>query len=119
MNLSKNSLKLSLLVGLIGASFALSGCASVMNPTGILFTSTKASTNHPTNTDTGKDGKALGSKKGKACSNTILYLIGMGDSSLKTAAQNGGIKKVHTVDQSNMAILGGAYVKHCTIVTGE
>ena len=69
-----------------------------------------------------KEGKAvgggvIGTKKGRSCSKNIMG-FSSGDSSILTAARNGGITKIATVDSEyeNILFISG---KHCTIVTGE
>ncbi len=68
---------------------------------------------------TGKDGKAVGSKTGKACASSILGLIQTGDMSLAAAAKNGGISKVNSVDISRKALLVSLWSQHCLHVNGE
>lgn len=60
----------------------------------------------------------IGSKMGKACSTSILGLVSMGDSSIATAAKNGGISKVSTVDTEFETVLG-VYGEYCMVVRGE
>jgi len=61
----------------------------------------------------------LGSKQGKATATSILGLIAKGDSSVATAARNGGITKIKTADVHVNSVLLGAYIEVTTIVTGE
>jgi len=97
------------------AVLVLSGCAGLSfasranGPVGI-YSETKANDQITDET--------LTSKTGEACSTSILGLVTTGDSSVPTAAKNGGIKKVVSVDNSFMQVLG-VYAKFCTVVTGE
>ena len=59
-----------------------------------------------------------GSKKGSAKASGILGLYSFGDCSTSTAAANGGITKIRTVDVESYNILG-IYYTYTTIVTGE
>ncbi len=59
-----------------------------------------------------------GSKTGKAECESILGLVATGDCSVGTAAKDGGIKKIKTVDHDIYNILG-VYTRVTTIVTGE
>ena len=58
------------------------------------------------------------SKVGKAETTSIMGLVATGDSSIKTAAANGGIKKIKYVDYEVENILG-IYGKYTTIVYGD
>jgi predicted nucleic acid-binding protein len=44
--------------------------------------------------------------------------VGIGDASIASAAKEGGITKISTVDSDNFSVLG-IYATNCTIVTGE
>ncbi len=60
----------------------------------------------------------VGDLEGKACSRNILFLIPLGlDSSIYTAAKNGGISEISTVDQTSF--ISGLYNQSCTIVHGN
>ena len=62
---------------------------------------------------------SIGPKVGQASGNTFLNaLYFWADFSIKTAAQNGGIKKISTVDVKKSDILG-IIQTYTTIVTGE
>lgn len=65
-----------------------------------------------------EQGMGPGSKSGGAEAMGILGLIAMGDCSVEKAAQNGGIKKIHTIDYKYFNVLGILY-KWNTQVTGE
>jgi hypothetical protein len=57
------------------------------------------------------------SKVGKAKAEGILF-FGHGDASIKAAAANGDISKIHHVDSKTMNILG-LYSEYTTVVYGE
>lgn len=59
-----------------------------------------------------------GRKTGEATATTILGLVANGDASIETAAKNGGITQIMTVDHRSYSILG-IYATFTTIVTGE
>ncbi len=62
---------------------------------------------------------AVGDKVGMSSGTCYLTLFCFGaDWSLRTAAQNGGIKKIATVDYKQSNVLG-IIITHETIVTGE
>lgn len=64
-------------------------------------------------------GNAIGSKVGTASATGYLGVLFFGaDASIKTAAKNGGITKISTVDLKQKSILG-LIVTYETIVTGE
>lgn len=63
-------------------------------------------------------GLPTGDKTGKACSQNILGIIAMGDSTLDKAMEDGGITKVSYVDYSYMQFVG-VYGEVCTIVNGS
>ena len=64
------------------------------------------------------DGKiASGSKEGKACATSWMGVFAMGDATVETAAKNGGIKRVKSVEALvNARIIMGTF---CTIVRGD
>jgi uncharacterized protein YceK len=64
---------------------------------------------------------AVGSKVGEATGKINFYgsLGGNADYSLQTAAKNGGITRIATVDLRITNMLGGLFVTYTTIVTGE
>jgi hypothetical protein len=70
------------------------------------------------NKDVSQD-KGIGSKTGEACVKTYAGLVSLGDSSLKTATENGKIKEVRSLDISQFSILFFLYMKTCTIVNGD
>jgi len=59
-----------------------------------------------------------GTKTGKACMQSILGLVAVGDASIEAAKAAGGIKKVTTINYEVQNILG-IYGTYCLIVQGE
>jgi len=86
------------------------GCAGAASPvTGFLFSDVYGPV----------DGEgAVGGKKGEACATSYLGIIGTGDASIATAAGNGGIKNVTSVDHHTTNLLG-LVAKFCTIAYGS
>jgi uncharacterized protein YceK len=99
------------------AAVGLSGCAGLAfqrangSMGGWIYSETKAN-------DQVTDVSVTPAKTGEACSMSILGWVTTGDSSVPTAAKNGGIKKIASVDNNFMQVLG-IYAKFCTVVTGE
>lgn len=61
----------------------------------------------------------VGTKVGKSSGNCYLSALCFGvDASIQTAAKNGGISKISTVDYTNKNILN-LIITHETTVTGE
>jgi len=62
-------------------------------------------------------GDKVGSKEGRACATSYVGLVAMGDASIQTAAANGGITNIESVDHhsKNMVVIG----EFCTIVRGS
>ncbi|MCX7793405.1 MAG: TRL-like family protein [Thermodesulfovibrionales bacterium] len=87
---------------------SLSACASYL-PVGTLYTG-------------GKMGVQAGSgpetKTGKACMQSILGLIAVGDASIDAAKAAGGIKEVTNINYEVQNILG-IYGTYCLVVTGR
>jgi hypothetical protein len=75
-----------------------------------VYASTKANERVTDNT--------LGTKTGEACSTSILGIYTAGDSSVTTAAQSGGIKKIASVDNRFTNVLG-IWAEYCVVVTGD
>ena len=94
----------------IAACLPLAGCLTVATPAiGALYADVKW------------DGMAkggLGAKEGQACARSILGLIADGDASIATAAKNGGIKDVQSVDHHTKNVLG-VIGEYCTVVRGS
>jgi hypothetical protein len=96
-------------VALLSAAL-LSGCISVATPAiGLLYTDVQG----PVDSE-----GSIGSKRGKACAESILGLIATGNASIEQAAKNGGIKKITNVDHHSKSTLG-LFGEFCTIVTGS
>ena len=91
--------------------FSLSGCASFRAPvSGWLY----SQVTYPVMAT----GEAAGNRIGKACSNSVLYTIAMGDSSVETARRNGAITNIVSIDETFENILF-IYAKSCTVVRGR
>ncbi len=65
-------------------------------------------------------GASANAKRGEATGGFLFGLVPVtsADVSISTAAANGGIKKIATVDHKSVSYLG-IWVKRTTIVTGE
>lgn len=74
---------------------------------------------HQNSTKGGIGQNANATKKGRACSQSYLYLVASGNSSIEAAKRNVGIQKVNAVEYENFAILGFVYHQFCTVVMGE
>lgn len=99
-------------VGLFAGLF-LSGCAMGQTTAyGGVFTQAKGPVAVGPNTNPNY------SKMGTSQSSSILGIVGLGDSSITSAMENGGIQKIHHVDQESSGILG-IYFTHKTIVYGD
>lgn len=106
-------MKKVVLAVLVLAALALGGCAGqttvLDGAPGLLFADYRA----------GLDAEGpVGGKTGEACTQSILGWIGLGDSSIETAAKNGGITTVTSVDRRGRNILG-LYAEYCTVVKGK
>lgn len=87
--------------GLLAIMFAFAGCTTIDPHT--------ATSN------------AVGSKVGESSYSALFGTIPLpfsGDASIQTAAANGGITKISTVDRKTYSLLG-LWVVYTTIVTGE
>lgn len=108
--------KLIVLAMLIACLVMMSGCAGyyggrLVKPSmGSLYADLTA----PMSTDMNK----AGTKLGTAMSSSILGIIATGDSSIETAAKNGGITTINHVDYHFKNILG-VYSEFTTKVYGE
>lgn len=98
-------------LAVLGAlALAAGGCVTYSGPfQGALFTNVK--------TPVGAGDSVGDTRMGKASVTGILG-VALGDASIKTAASNGGISKIHHVDSETFSILG-VYVKTTTVVYGE
>jgi hypothetical protein len=106
-------------LGLIACLLAipvLAGCAYGITPVpdGFFFSAVKYPSYHP-----GQDTAVGGAKTGVSSAAAFVGLFSAGDASVEAAAANGGITKVKTVSHKTTKILGGAYWKFETIVTGD
>ncbi len=110
----KKRLALALMLGV--SIFLLSGClvAPVVPPYGQIFTDYKAPLDY--DQQASKSGADL--KEGKAETMSVLGLVALGDASINTAAQNGGITVVHGADYEYFNVLG-VYQRFTTVVRGE
>ena len=61
----------------------------------------------------------VGNKTGQSTGSIILGLFGDADASALTAAQNGGITQIATVDTEVKLFIGGIIVYVTTTVTGD
>ena len=61
---------------------------------------------------------AVVEQSGEACATSILGIVNIGDASIKTAADEGGIDRVGAVNVRLNSILG-LYAQHCTVVSGQ
>ena len=102
--------KISMFVALVGLAFFIcTGCATYM-PAGAIYTGAQGAI--------GGSGDVGYSKVGRAMSTSILGLVATGDASIKTAAANGGIKRIKYVDYEVENVLG-IYGKYTTVVYGD
>ena len=98
-------------VALLGGLVFCSGCWTMAN--GPILAPIQASKGAVSMGDSG----VKCSKVGRSEAMGIL-IVGVGDSSISTAAQNGSISKIHHVDSEQLNILG-IYSRNVTIVYGE
>jgi hypothetical protein len=107
------------LAGLVAAAavVAVTGCvgmvAPVVPPTGLFYTDYKAPL------DYNQNNSAIGSRSGKAETFSILWLVALGDASIKTAASNGSLTTITGADYEYFNVAFGAYQKYTTVVHGE
>lgn len=104
--------KLVLLLSMVMTASVISGCATNF-PVGALYTNTVDPWGG--NVGSGAGGE---SKVGKAESQSYLGLIAVGDSSIRTAARNGGITRIKYVERKTNNILG-FIGKYTTYVYGD
>ena len=64
-------------------------------------------------------GQAKSAKSGRACSHSFLYLVAFGSSRIYDAKVDGAINHIGMIEEEVLAILGGFYHRHCTVVVGE
>lgn len=97
----------------ICAIFVFTACysAPIMPPPGMLYSEISA----PADVDA--TGAELGSKVGRATSESYFGLVAMGDCSIEAAAANGGIERIDHVDYEFYNLLG--LQRFTTVVIGE
>ncbi len=101
----KKLFMLNLVVIALLGNCATSGFGSV----GVVFTSHKV----------GVYGTDLeGSKKGKACAESYLGAVAVGDGSVQEAAKKQNITKIKSINLESFSVLG-LYASLCTLVTGD
>ena len=76
-------------------------------------------TNVLTPFDTDLNKTTLGSKQGKASTESVLWLIAWGDGSTSAAAKQGGLTTVNHMDREVLFVMFGLYSKTTTIVYGD
>lgn len=107
----RSGFRLAACVFSLVAATLVSGCviAPVMPPRGLIYTDQKAPL-FPGGED--------GSKVGKSSAHSVLFLVGWGDSGMKKAMENGGIKEIRHSDYrvENYLLF---YQRYTTIVYGE
>lgn len=101
-----------LVCGVVAMAFvvSMSGCAHSF-PTGAIYTNVIVP--HDATGST-----APSAKVGTSESMDVLSLVAIGDSSIETAAKNGGITKIHHVDWECFNILG-IFGQYKAIVYGD
>jgi hypothetical protein len=85
-----------------------------MAPDGLLFSSVRAPGWYP-----GVTNEVTGAKTGHSEATGFVGLIAVGDASVEKAAEENGIKKIHSISHKWTKILGGLYWKFETDITGE
>jgi hypothetical protein len=96
------------MIALLIAVLMLAGCASYY-PIGFIYTDGKM----------GVQGAAGSTAKtGRACMNSILGLVAIGDASLEAAKAAGGITNVSNINYEVKNILG-VYGEYCLVVKGN
>lgn len=104
-------MKKLMIATLTSAFLFTTGCMTVSGKAaGFLYTESKHGEQATAN--------AGNSKEGKACQQSILGLIAMGDASIDKAKDEAGIRKISTVDAETKNYLG-LYGTYCTVVRGE
>ena len=98
---------------IVGVSLLLAGCAANSPVQGMYYTGTAFPSGDKVKLDAESD-----EMQGKSSCYSILYLIAFGNCGIDKAMENGGITKVHHVDNKAMNILF-LFVKYDTVVYGE
>lgn len=103
------------LIVLLAAAPSLTGCAGLAfagrGVNGAIIYANADANEKVTHNDTGP-------KRGEACSWSVLGLVTAGDSSVGTAAKQGGVARISTVDNSFSNYLG-LYASYCVVVSGQ
>ena len=99
---------------IVGVSLLLAGCAPNSPVQGLPFT---AST-FPSGDKVKLDADSF-EKQGKSSCYSILYILAFGNCGINKAMENGGITKVHHVDNKSMNFLLFLFIKYDTVVYGE
>ncbi|WP_372366578.1 TRL-like family protein [Candidatus Uabimicrobium sp. HlEnr_7] len=95
---------------LVAIALIISGCALSVNPlVGALY----ADVEGPLAVTGNSPGALVGESKA-----SLIFGVSFGDASVKSAAANGGITKIKTVDQKVRNVLG-VFMEVTTIVTGD
>jgi hypothetical protein len=102
-------------ISLLIIAFAMTACVTSPIPTSLIFGNVKGTMQvFP---------DKIGSKMGKTCYTIFgLYIYPVfliGDASVKTAADNGGITKISLVDYEQESIFFNTYARTCIVVYGE
>ena len=95
-------------ITLIGGALLMSGC-------GVIYTGVKT----PMENLSVPLSNTPGKKIGKASCNTYVWVVAVGDCSVKAAMENGSISKIHHVDTDIESILFGLYGRATTVVYGD
>jgi hypothetical protein len=109
----KGNMKKVALCSLAGCLVALTGCVGPMGPVGGVGAGIYTDVSGPI----GATSNAAGTKMGQA-SSTGIICVATGDSSIKTAAANGGITKISHIDYHTTSVLG-LWAKTTVTVYGE
>jgi hypothetical protein len=109
--------KIMMVVVTVVAMSLLTGCAALMVPSpllGIIYTDIDAP--YARLQTYLEDARHM--RVGTTECESFLGLIAVGDCSIKTAMDNGGITRIHHVDYHTKNIIG-VYVRHTIIVHGQ
>ncbi|MBL8021137.1 MAG: TRL-like family protein [Leptospirales bacterium] len=106
--MQQNWIKRGLVVLCLSIGLLTVNCVG-FGPQGLLFSSTKIGVY---GTEPG------GTKTGRACAMSILNLIAIGDGSVQTSADEGGIKNVKNIDLEGFSVLG-LFSQLCTVTHGD
>ena len=104
-------MKIKNILILVALASILSSCASVHSP---LFATHYTNVKSPVAV-TGNTGAT---KVGSAQAVSYLGIVALGDASIEKAAKDGGITKIHHVDQESFSVLA-IFAKYTVYVYGE